>query len=182
MKKILLMIFMQVLALAAFSQTYIGYTTRNVNLRSGASTDDEVIELLKKNSPVYIDLDEEQDGWYLAVDIVNDIEGYVSKQYVKLYKSVSKTNSASIQKTRTTYSYDPSIHITNSTERNMTLRINSTTYKFQPKEERDVTMLPGRFNYRASSAGVVPASGSYVLESNHGYDWVFFIETRMRRR
>lgn len=180
MKKLILLFTLQLVTLMSFAQSYLALTTAGVNMREGPSTEYDIVKHLSKGTALYVDLDESIDGWYLVVDIENDIEGYVSSRYVKLMKSVSKSNSTSIQKSARTYEYDPTIHIKNSSSTSMSLRINSTTYKLSPHETTTVTMEPGRFTFRASAPSVVPRSGEYTVENNYEYEWEFYIVTRRR--
>lgn len=180
MKKIILLFALQLIALTSFAQCYLAVSTADVNMREGPSTEYDIIKRLQKGTDLYVDTDESIDGWYLVVDIRNDIEGYVSSKYVRLKKSVNKSNSTSIQRGDMTYDYNPTLHIKNSTSTSMSLRINSTTYKLSPYETTTVTMDPGRFTYRASAPGVVPISGEHSLESNYNYEWEFYIVTRRR--
>lgn len=180
MKKFILLLTLQLITLMSFAQSYIALTTTGVNMREGPSTEYDVVKHLAKGTALYVDLDESVDGWYLVVDIENDIEGYVSSRYVRLQKSVSKSNSTSIQKSARTYEYNPTIHIKNSSSTSMSLRINSTTYKLSPYETTKVTMIPGKFTFRASAPGVVPRSGEYTVDSNYDYEWEFYIVTRRR--
>lgn len=180
MKKFILLFALQFIALMSFAQSYIAFTTTGVNMREGPSTEYDVVKHLSKGVALYVDLDESIDGWYLVVDIENDIEGYVSSRYVRLQKAVSKSNSTSIQKSGRTSEYNPTIHIKNSSSTSMSLRINSTTYKLSPYETTTITMVPGRFTFRASAPGVVPRSGEYTIDSNYDYEWEFYIVTRRR--
>lgn len=180
MKKIILLIAFQLITLMSFAQGYLALTTSGVNMREGPSTEYDIIKHLSKGTVLYVDLDESIDGWYLVVDIKNDIEGYASSQYVRLQKRLEKSNTTSIQKAARTYDYNPTINIKNSSSTSMTLRINDTTYKLAPHETIYVTMEPGKFTFRASAPGVVPRSGEYIAESNYNYDWEFYIVTRRR--
>lgn len=177
MKKVFLLLLVLVTTVIAQAQTWIGYTTTTVNLREGPSTDYNIVKKLPEGSVVYIDTDEEKNGFYLAVDIENDIEGYVSKKFIKHYKDVAKSEGSSIQSDGQTDSYEPTIKISNNTSTNLTLRVNSITYRFKPFESREITINPGKFSYRASSPGVLPSSGYHTAESYSSYTWDFSIVT-----
>lgn len=180
MKRFVLFVVLQLVVIMSFAQSYIAHTVSGVNLREGPSTEYDIIEHLKKGAALYVDLDESIDGWYLVVNIENDVEGYVSSKYVELDKRVEKSNSTSIQKSARSYDYNPAIHVKNSSSTSMSLRINSTTYRLSPYETIIVNMEPGRFTFRASAPGVVPRSGEYTVESNYDYEWEFYIVTRRR--
>lgn len=180
MKRFILFFVLQLITIMSFAQSYIAHTVSGVNLREGPSTEYDVIGQLKKGTALYVDLDEAIDGWYLVVDIKNDIEGYVSSKYVELVRRLEKSNSTSIQKAARSYDYNPAIHVKNLSSTSMSLRINSTTYKLSARETIIVNMEPGRFTFRASAPGVVPCSGEYTVESNYDYEWEFYILTRRR--
>lgn len=180
MKKIGILLILAFVTLNVMAQTWVGVTTRDVNFREGPSVDYDIIRRLPKNTALFINSEDEVNGFYLAVDIENDVEGYVSKNFVKHYKTIEKAKGASIQSVGSSTSYNPDIEIQNNTDVSMTLRINTQTYKFSPHEKRTITISPGRFTYRASSPGVIPVSGSYNAESNNSYQWVFFITTGRR--
>lgn len=179
MKRLVLLLWAFV-SLNGYAQTWLGVTSTNVNLREGPSVDYGIVRKLPPNTLLYIDSDDSVNDFYLVVDIENDEEGYVAKKYVKHYKNVEKTKGASIQAKGSSSSYNPEIEIRNKSSVPMTLRINSTSYKFSPNEKKTITMPPGKFTYRASSPGVIPASGSYYAESNYSYEWEFWISTRYR--
>lgn len=74
------------------SGTGAGVATGNVNLRAGASTDDKILEVVKKGSE--LTLYSLSNGWY-KVKLSSGKEGYVSSKYVKVTTAIPENNNSS---------------------------------------------------------------------------------------
>jgi hypothetical protein len=62
----------------------------------------------------------------------------------------------------------------------LTLKMNSETYTFSPKQIKTITLSLGTYNYRASAPRVIPNIGTEYMESNMGYTWQFYIVTERK--
>ena len=46
--------------------------------------------------------------------------------------------------------------------------------------KQTISLLPGKYNNRASDPGVIPNIGIENMESNMNYSWQFYIVTKRR--
>lgn len=180
MKRFLFLLTAVMLVAVCDAQSWVGYTTTAVNMRFGPSTEYEVITKLPKGTIVFWEVKDVVGDWLLVTDVENDLEGYVAGRYIQKEQKVESTNSASILETAKTSSYNPVLHVKNQCSETITLRINNDRYKIGPYATETLTVPPGIFSYRASSAGLIPAVGTYTTKSNSEYEWKFFIVTRRR--
>jgi len=177
MKRIITLLLFSAISISAFSQSYLGWTTKQVNFRESPSTDATILSSLKGGTQIFIvSLDAEND-FYNVIDIETNTEGYVHKNFVKVGKQVKENDQGIFTPSGETTSYNPDIEIFNNTSKSLTLKLNSETYTFSPKEKRTLTLSPGTISYRASAPGVMPNIGTEFLKSNQGYTWEFYIVT-----
>jgi len=162
MKKLFFLTLLLLTASVGFSQSYLGWVTKQVNFRQGPGTDYGVISSLKQGTQIFI------------VSLETD------KSFVKLGDIVEKNERGMFTPSGKTSTYNPEIEIFNNTSMTLTLKLNSETYSFSPKQKRTITLSPGTYNYRASAPGVIPNIGTEYMESNMGYTWQFYIVTERR--
>lgn len=175
MKKLSFFIFFLLMTSAVFSQSYLGWVTKQVNFRNGPGTDYEVISALNPGEQIFIVSLETKNDFYNIVDIATDKEGFVHKSFVRIGEIVEKNESGMFTPSGKTTTFDSEIEIFNNTLLTLTLKLNSATYNFSPKQKRMITLSPGTYNYRASAPGVIPNIGTEYMESNMGYTWQFYI-------
>jgi uncharacterized protein YgiM (DUF1202 family) len=180
MKKLFFLTLLLLTASIGFSQSYLGRVTKQVNFRQGPGTDYGVISSLKPGTQVFIVSLETENDFYNVIDIATDKEGYIHKSFVKIGDLVEKNERGLFTPSGKTLSYNPEIEIFNNTSLTLTLKLNSETYTFSPKEIRTITLSPGTYNYRASAPGVIPNIGTEYIESNTGYIWEFYISKGRR--
>lgn len=180
MKKFFFLILFLLTASIGFSQSYLGWVTKQVNFREGPGTDYGVISSLKPGTQIFIVSLETENDFYNIIDIATDKEGYIHKSFVKLGDIVEKNERGMFTPSGKTSTYNPEIEIFNNTSLTLTLKLNSETYTFSPKQKKTITLSPGTYNYRASAPGVIPNIGTEYMESNMGYTWQFYIVTERR--
>lgn len=160
------------------AQAYLGYTTKRVNLRDAPSTDAVKISTLKGGTPLFIIDLTEIDGFYNVIVIETNTEGYVHKSFVKIEKEIQENSEGIFEPREKSEEYEPQLNVFNNTSKTLTLKLNSITYSFSPREKRTINVYPGIYEYRASAPGVIPDYGSETIESNVIYDWEFYIIRR----
>lgn len=163
-------------------QKYIAYTTQRVNMRECSSTECDIIKVLKQGSALFVDKNDEEDGFYKVLDIDSNEEGYVSKKFITFKKRVEQNNGEMfrpIKKTFHTYAL-PTVKIENNTELTLTLVLNGVKYSFKPYGSQTLTLQAKTYEFRASAPGVIPLAGKKTLELDYDYDWTFKIVTRYR--
>jgi len=69
---------------AVFSQSSLGWTNQEANLRSGPGTNFEIVKTLPADSQILIYSLDEENGFYKVKDIATDTNGYILKSLVKL--------------------------------------------------------------------------------------------------
>ena len=175
MKKLSFFIFFLLMTSVVFSQSYLGWVTKQVNFRQGPGTDYGVISSLKQGAQIFIVSLEAENEFYNIVDIATDKEGYIHKSFIKIGEIVEKNESGIFTPSGKTSSYNSEIEIFNNTSLTLTLKLNIETYNFSPKQKRTIILSPGIYNYRASAPNVIPNIGTENMESNMGYSWQFYI-------
>lgn len=180
MKKNILFVFLFLLSLSGFSQSYLGWTTKQVNFREGPSADFEVLMTLKPGAQIFIVSIDAENDFYEVIDIATDKEGYVHKSYVKVGQLVKQNEQGMFVPKGQSSTNNPEIEIFNNTSRNLTLKLNSNTYSFSPNQKRTITLGSGVYDYRASAPGVIPNIGTENLKSDIKYSWQFYIVTERR--
>ena len=177
MKKIFTLLLISFLSFSAYSQSYIGWISKQVNFRESPSTDAPILSSLKAGSQIFIISLYAENDFYNIIDIETNTEGYVHKNFVKVGQQVKENDQGIFTPSGETTSYNPDIEIFNNTNKTLTLKLNSEVYTFSPKEKRTLTLSPGTITYRASAPGVMPNIGTESLKSNQGYTWEFYIVT-----
>lgn len=163
-----------------FSQSYLGFITKQVNFRAGPGSDYEIISSLKPGTQIFISSLEADDDFYNIIDIKTDKEGYVHKSFVKVDKIVSEGDGSFIAANGEATGNDTEVNVFNNTTRTMTLKLNSEVYKFDPKETKNIVLTPGDYSFRASAPNVVPSIGTKNFKINGAYKWQFYIVTTKR--
>jgi len=161
-----------------FSQSYLGWITKQVNFRSEPSKTGEVISSLKAGTQIFIISSESENDFYNVIDINTNKEGYVHKSFVKFGELVQKSQGGLFTPNGASSSYDPELAIYNNTSKTLTLKLNSTIYSFNPYERKTITLSTGLYDYRASAPGVLPNIGTESVQSNTKYSWEFYIQTK----
>jgi hypothetical protein len=180
MKRLILLPILFLTCLTAFSQSYLGQVTKQVNFREGPGTEYGVIASLKAGTQIFIVSLETDNDFYNIIDIATDKEGYIHKSFVKVGQEIEKNEQGMFTPSGQTDTYNPEIQIYNNTKLTLTLKLNSQTYSFAPQERKTITMSPGACNYRASAPGVIPNIGTEYMQSNQGYTWQFYKVTERR--
>ncbi len=179
MKKTLLTTFLIFAAFfTSYSQSYLGWITKQVNFRTQPDKTSDVISSLKAGTQIFIISSEPENDFYNIIDINTNTEGYVHKSFVKLGEYVPKSNGGLFSPDGSSSSYNPEVSIYNNTSKTLTLKLNSEIFSFSPSERKTITISPGTYDYRASAPGVLPNIGSESLRSNTKYSWEFYIQTK----
>jgi len=164
----------------SFSQSYLGWATKQVNFRNGPGTEFAVISSISAGSQIFIISTESVNDFYNIIDIATDKEGYIHKSYVKIGDEVKINSEGAFQFSGKSNSSNATLEIYNNTDITMTLTLNKERFSFSPHEKRSIEYKPGKWNYRASAPGVIPDIGTEVLQGNSVYQWEFYIVTGYR--
>lgn len=163
-----------------FSQSYLGWITKQVNFRIGPGTDYELISVLKPGTQIFIESLDSENDFYTIIDIATNKEGFVHKSFIKLGKVVNRNEKGLFSPTGETTSIDSEVEIFNNTDLILTLKLEDEIYSFLPNERRKLILTPGKYNYRASAPGVIPNIGAELLNGKTIYTWQFYVVTRRR--
>jgi hypothetical protein len=178
-KGIFLFLFLLATSLS-FSQSYLGQITKQVNFREGPGSDYNIIRSLKPNSQIFITTLDTDNDFYNILNIETNEEGFVHKSYVKIGKLVSKSTESVFTPDGESTDINPEVKIYNKTSKTLTLKMNTEMFSFNPYETKNITLLPGEYDFRASAPGVTPYIGTEKLKGNQSYSWQFYIQTRRR--
>lgn len=178
MRKILFITVFLLTSIVGFSQSYLGWITKQVNFREGPSTEYTVLKSLKLGTQIFIVSIIAENNYVNIIDIETNKEGYVHKSYIKLGDIVEKNENGIFTPSGKSIAYKPEIEIYNNTDKILTLKLNSQLFKFNPHEKQTISLSPGNYSYRASAPGVIPNIGTENMESNMNYSWQFYIVTK----
>jgi uncharacterized protein YgiM (DUF1202 family) len=172
------LLFAFTLVLSTFSlnaQSYLGYATKNVNLRQGPGTNYEIDTVVKQNAQLFLFSLDAENNFYHVIDVKTNIEGYLHKDFVKVGKEIKAQQGELFIADGKSSTENPELEIYNNTTIAMTLRIGSEKYYFTPQETKKIILSPSEYDFMASAPGVIPYYGSQYLNSNYRYTWKFFI-------
>lgn len=178
MKKLYYIIFILILSVNCFSQSYLGYISKKTSMREGPGKDYSIILTLSKNTPIFIFSLDTEDGYYHIIEIESNTEGYIPSSNVKSIEKLSKSPENVFAPRGSIFSYNSEVYVYNNTSKTMTLKLNTTSYIFSPKESKTITLTPGYYDFYASAPGVVPNYGSKNFQNNMSYQWEFYIITK----
>ncbi len=157
---------------------FIGQTNSNVNFRTGPSQSNSIIKNLSAGTHVYVYSNKTINGFYKVIDIMTSDIGWIHKDYVSYVQNVDINESGAFQSTGHISSYDSEVIIRNKSTYNIKLVVGNETFSLNPNSTKTVNIKPGNKYYIATAPGVIPASGHQEFESNNGYEWEFWVETR----
>lgn len=171
-----MLLIIAMLSVSAFSQSYLGHTTKEVILRETAGSKAPLIKTLRADCPILIVTLKTDNDFYNVVEIETNMEGFVQKDFVKVGEQV-KNNDELLKLTGESVNYNPDIDVFNSTDAMVTLKLNFQTYTINPGEHKTLSLLPGAYSYRAFAPGSIPIIGVVELKSNQRYSWDFKFES-----
>jgi len=180
MKKLLFSLLLVLTSISVFSQSYLGWVTKQVNFRQGPGTEHEVITSLKPGTQIFIVSLSFENDFYNIIDIATNNEGYIHKSFIKLGEIVQVNEKGLFIPSGKTSTINPEIEILNNTSQTLTLKLNSDSYSFLPNEKKSIILGAGSYDYRASAPGVIPNIGTESLLSGTKYTWQFYIVTERR--
>ena len=163
----------------ATGQSYLGTISRQVNLREGPGAEYPIIVSLKPKTQIFIVSLEAEEDFYSVIDIATNKSGYVHKNYVTVGKELPKSEGG-FTASGSSGQENPEAEIFNNTNQSMTLKLNSDSYTFKPKERKTLILSANTYSFIASCPGIIPNHGSKAFESNTRYTWEFYIVTRYR--
>ncbi len=176
MKRFLLTsILITVFIFTSNAQSYLGYITKTVNFRSEPNTNCIIINSLQRGTTLFIISRDKINGFYQVLNIETNREGYVHSNFVQLDKMLPKNEKGIFTPVGKINSTNPLIKIHNNTSKTLTLKLNDELYSFSPQQRRELTLSSGTYSYRASAPGVIPDYGTEIMQSNHEYEWSFYI-------
>lgn len=180
MKKPLLITLFLLTSIVNYSQSYLGWITKQVNFREGPSTEYPVLKSLEPGTQIFIVSTNAENNYINIIDIETNKDGYVHKSFIEIGDVVEKNESGIFTPTKKSTVYKPEIEIYNNTNLTLTLKLNSQLFTFIPHEKQTLSLSPGTYSYRASAPGVIPNIGTENMESNMNYSWQFYIITERR--
>lgn len=158
-----------------YSQSYLGYTKEKAFLRNGPGKEFTALRILKKGEIIFIISKRDLNKYFNVIDIKSNTEGYIHKSLIEIDKEMKPNKKGIFYKQAVIDNQNVEIGIYNNTDRDLTLKLNSFVYYFEPHEIRSILPAPGTYNYRASARNVIPNIGIQNLEKGYLYIWEFYI-------
>ncbi len=165
-------------AIQVHAQAYLGWTTKQVNLREGPGTDYAVLKSLTGGTQLFLVSIEPVDDFFEVIDIASNKEGYVHRSFVRVGTPVALNEEGVFTPAGRSGSQNPELEIYNNTRLTLTLKLNTEMYVFGSQERRTISVPPGAYEYRASAPGVIPDIGREHMDRQMAYSWEFYIVTR----
>lgn len=178
MKKILLTFLFLVVIKLIFGQGYLGTATTQVNLRGGASTNDEILFKVPINSSLYVFDEPLENGFYHVHFIAQNTSGYIYFKYVKIGEYIPESEDSPFTSNYIAGGLNPTLEIKNDTKKVLTLMLDEEFFVFLSGETKTITVAAGEYKYFASAKGVLPNSGKETFKVSYSYKWTFYISTR----
>ncbi len=172
------LLFAFIIVISNFSlnaQSYLGYATKNVNLRQGPGTNYEIDTVVKQNAQLFLFSLDAENNFYHVIDVSTNIEGYIHQDFVKILEEIKAQKGELFMADGNSTSENPELVINNNTTIAMTLRIGDEKFYFTPQESKKIVLTPSEYDFMASAPGVIPYYGSQYLNSNFRYTWTFII-------
>lgn len=148
--------------------------------RSGPSMRGTTSVALAAGELLYLFSTQPTDGYYRALRVLSDEEGWVSAGAVRVGERVETGASVLTSAGRSDEASRSELDIQNDSDRTITLTLGGTRHRFSPRETRTVTVAPGTYTMIASSPGVRPFTSRESVEGGSRYSWRFFIRTVRR--
>jgi hypothetical protein len=177
-KSVIVLLFILPAQSQAFSQSYLGHTTKTVNLREGPGTGYDVLTQLEEGEQVFVISKTPTNDFLNVIHIKTAEEGWIHKDFVLIKSEVPRSSERIFTPEARISSGNSEINVYNNTALTLTLSLNKKNYIFKPRERKTLTLYPGNYDYRASAPGVIPYYGVDSLDSNYRYSWEFYIVTR----
>ena len=177
MKNVLLSFILIVLTVSLFAQSYMAEAVGPF-LREKPDKESKILVSVPEGHPIFIISKEKINGFYEAIDIMSNTEGFIDEKYVKIKEEVKKNKGGLFIPSGTTKGKNIEIEVFNNTEIVLKLKMNEMMFSFQPNEKKTIKLPPGNYDYRASAPEVVPNFGTETLKEGVEYSWKFYITSR----
>lgn len=185
-----------------YSGNESGYiSSLRANLRGTPSSDGKVVDVLDKYEK--LSLIKQEGTWFLvqSANYVGWLHGSVftldsamnsssTPDVIVLRKTIqSKPQTTTKEESNSNSPFsaeyvgsdvDPTITITNNSNKNMTLLFGGVKYKIVAGGKNEITVDGGNYEYNASAPGVRPAIGVKTFSRGYAYSWTFYIKTVYR--
>jgi uncharacterized protein YgiM (DUF1202 family) len=86
-KQITLFLFLLFTTISLFSQSYLGWANKQVNLREGPSKEFAILKTLQQGQQLFIVSTEAENDFLNVIDIKTNTEGYVHRSFIKIVRS-----------------------------------------------------------------------------------------------
>lgn len=157
---------------------YLAQVSVQVNLREGPGTNYKNISKIPKGSYVLLSSSDKGQSFRKVLYIDKNIYGYVSNKYLTNFNKLEEDASEILQPVSRNYKNTADIIIKNNSNKNATINVGSSSYKFKPHETRTIKDIkPGNYKIMASAPGVIPYVVIDNVEAGYEYSWEFYITT-----
>lgn len=116
--------------------------------------------------------------YYNVIDIETNTEGWIHKDFVSIKLTDKPNPPPDFEETRTRSDVDPTLTITNQTDKTLRLRLGGQLHIIAPRVEKTVELRPGKYKFFASVPGMIPVVGNHYFSKGITTSWRFFITTQ----
>ena len=173
MRYLLVLVF-SVLCLIVDAQAYLGTITHETELRERKFRGSEVIVLLEKGNPIFINSSDVVRGAYHAIDIITGFEGYIRKKHIALGDSVPVQEQGFLKMAGKSPTEKPMVVVYNSTGNSLDILVGNILMNLAPQEKKEVYLIPREYLIRVSGVGIVPLLAREAVEEGIMYIWLFY--------
>jgi hypothetical protein len=151
------------------------------NLREEPNTSSRVIRQLQNGEIVVLISGVPTGSWYNVIHVDSSEEGWINNSTIKIKYTERRKSPPVFQERETGTIDDPRIEITNDSNRPLYLKLgDSDRFLISPREMKILSRQPGKYDFYASSPGVIPALGEKDFRAGITYQWRFYIVTTRR--
>lgn len=154
--------------------------TDSANLREEPYRTAAIVRKIARDDFVVLLSREHLNGWYNVIHVDSGDEGWLHGNSIKVSYTTNPRRESPFSAERTDSYSDPTVYVSNESNKTLSLTIGSSKYTIGPGTNRSITIRPGSYRYVASAPGVIPAMGTHEWSVGYTYTWRFWIETTYR--
>ena len=179
MKK-LIPVIIALFSFSAFAQDAT-VISRNANLREGPSMSARVVKVLQRGTK--LSFTDNKGSWYFVSS--DKTTGWIHSNTLRFteksgHKPITtekrETGKVPIKAIFVGEIGNPTLKITNNSQRKVELVLGGSLYEIEPRSEKNIELKRGSYEYTLSSDGVPSISGVKKFEKKQIYTWAFNVD------
>jgi hypothetical protein len=155
------------------AQSYIGYLKKETTLTDSNMV---AIKVLRRGDAVFIHSKPANAEFYHINHINTNNEGLVPSKNVYFIEEVIEDSSSTFATVKSSDKKDPIIHVKNSTNAPLKIKIENKNHVIEPKKEAFIHIKKGIHYYTVTGADMHPHYNKESFEEFKMYEWDFYLE------